>query len=300
MNSDDPNFVSPVQEIGGVFYKRDDLFQPFGPNGLNGGKCRQTFALIRDNFNYIREALNSTLITTSSVYSTTGAILAAYGERLGFKVVVAVGGTKAVKLDSHPMMQLAQHYGADVRIVCGTGYAGPIFKRIEEICRDEGVFDAVFSHNADENRSAILGTTAAQVANIPDDLDVLIVPAGTGLHMLGIMQGLEKYKKKVKRIIGCHVGPDRRDQIDGYLSRLEWQNPPFEMAALNLGTPYGKPCSEGLPNKEPLDELYESKSHVWMRENIDTKKDKTLFWIVGRKPSAQEVQLVMRQKVIAK
>lgn len=300
MDNADPNFISPVQELGGVFYKRDDLFQPFGPNGLNGGKCRQTFALIRDNFNYIRQALNSTLITTSSVYSTTGAILAAYGKRLDFRVIVAVGGTKPDKLNSHPMMNLAQHYGADVRIVCGTGMAGPILKRIEEICQAEGAFDATFGHNADENHHAILDTISAQVVNIPDDLDVLVVPVGSGLHLLGIMQGLEKYKKKVKRIIGCHVGPDRRDKIDSYLSPLEWQNPTYEMAALNLDTPYGKPCLEGLPNREPLDELYESKAHVWMRENIDTKKNKTLFWVVGRKPSAQEVQLIMRLYLAAK
>ena len=43
----DINFISPVQEQEGVFYKRDDLFTPFGVGGLNGGKCVRRFTLLR-------------------------------------------------------------------------------------------------------------------------------------------------------------------------------------------------------------------------------------------------------------
>lgn len=291
----DPNALTPVEEHDGVFYKRDDLFMPFGPGGLNGGKCRQTLALIRDNVDPIRQAHNSTLITTSSIYSTSGAILAAYGELLNFRVILAVGGTKPVKLPGHPMMRLAAHYGADIRIVCGTGMSGPVHKRVLDICQNEGSFNAIFSDNADENSRAILDSLSLQVQNIPDELDVLIVAVGTGLHLLAIMQGLEKYGKKVKRIIGCHVGPDRRKKIDGYLSPLEWQNPDYEMTPLNLNSAYGKPCIVHLPNGDPLDELYEAKAHVWMQENIDTTKLKTLLWLVGRRPSAAEVDALIDQ-----
>ena len=291
----DFNFVSPVQEQGGVFYKRDDLFAPFGPGGLNGGKCRQTFHLIKNNWDHLIQTFGGRLITTSSVYSTSGAILAAYAHRFHIKSILAVGGTKPETLGNHHMMRLSQAYGCDVRIVCGTGMAGPLKKRLTEICEAELVFNAVFSDNVDEQEKAILQPISDQVVNLPDDLDNLVVPVGTGIHLLAIMRGLEQHGKTVKRIIGCHVGPDRRKKIDGYLSPLEWQNPPYEMAALNLKTAYAKPCIEQMPDGDLLDEIYEAKTHVWMRENLDLKNEKTLLWIVGRRPSVEETDAQIEQ-----
>ncbi len=291
----DINFVSPVQEQGGVFYKRDDLFVPFGLGGVNGGKCRQTFHLIRQNWDYLQQAFNGQLITTSSVYSTSGVILAAYAHRLGLKSILAVGGTKPDTIDKHHMMRLAKAYGCDVRIVCGTGMSGPLKKRLTGICETEKVFNAVFSDNVEDQQRALLDPISAQVVNLPDDLDNLVVPVGTGIHMLAIMRGLQQHGKTVKRIIGCHVGPDRRKKIDGYLAPLEWQNPPYEMAALNLKTAYAKACVENMPDGDPLDEIYEAKTHVWMRENLDLKNEKTLLWIVGRRPSVEETDAQIEQ-----
>ncbi len=291
----DINFISPVQEQEGVFYKRDDLFAPFGPGGLNGGKCRQTFQLIKHNWDYIQQTFGGRLITTSSVYSTSGTILAAFTHRLGLKSILAVGGTKPNTIDKHHMMRLAKAYGCDVRIVCGTGMAGPLKKRLNGICESEIVFNTVFSDNVADQPRAILDPIAAQVVNLPDELDNLVVPVGTGIHLLGIMRGLKEHGKTVKRIIGCHVGPDRRKKIDGYLSPLEWQNPTYDMVALNLKTAYAKACVEHMPNGDPLDEIYEAKTHVWMRENLDLKNEKTLLWIVGRRPSVEETDAQIEQ-----
>ena len=38
-----------------------------------------------------------------------------------------------------------------------------------------------------------------------------------------------------------------------------------------------------------MDELYEAKAHRWMKDNINLDK-KTLFWIVGRRLTKQEVK----------
>ena len=291
----DINFVSPVQEQGGVFYKRDDLFVPFGPGGLNGGKCRQTFHLIQQNWKYLQDQFGRQIITTSSVYSTSGAILAAYAHRLELSAILAVGGTKSDTIDKHHMMRLAKAYGCDVRIVCGTGMAGPLKKRLNAICETEKVFNAVFSESVDDCAGPILDPIFSQVGNVPAELADLVVTGGKGNHLLGIIRGLQQHGKTVKRIIGCHVGPDRRKKIDGYLSPLVWQNPPYEMAALNVGSTYAKPCVENMPDGDPLDEIYEAKTHVWMRENLDLKNEKTLLWIVGRRPSVEETNAQIEQ-----
>jgi 1-aminocyclopropane-1-carboxylate deaminase/D-cysteine desulfhydrase-like pyridoxal-dependent ACC family enzyme len=251
--------------------------------------------LIQQNWKFLQDEFGGKIITTSSVYSTSGAILAAYAYRLKLNAILAVGGTKPDTIDKHHMMRLAKAYGCDVRIVCGTGMAGPLKKRLTEICDTEKVFNAVFSDSVEGDQGAILDPISAQVVNLPDDLDNLVVPVGTGIHLLAIMRGLEQHGKTVKRIIGCHVGPDRRKKIDGYLSPLEWQNPTYDMVALNLKTAYAKACVEHMPDGDPLDEIYEAKTHVWMRENLDLKNEKTLLWIVGRRPSVEETDAQIEQ-----
>ena len=38
--------LTPVQEIAGMYFKRDDLFTPFGAGEVNGGKLRQCMMLV--------------------------------------------------------------------------------------------------------------------------------------------------------------------------------------------------------------------------------------------------------------
>jgi len=44
-----------------------------------------------------------------------------------------------------------------------------------------------------------------------------------------------------------------------------------------------------------MDDIYEGKAHKWMRENIDTDAEKTLFWIIGRRLTAPEVDSLTPQ-----
>lgn len=38
--------LTPVQEVDGLRIKRDDLYAPFGPGEVNGGKLRQCVMLV--------------------------------------------------------------------------------------------------------------------------------------------------------------------------------------------------------------------------------------------------------------
>ena len=57
---------------------------------------------------------------------------------------------------------------------------------------------------------------------------------------------------------------------------------------ITLDTQYGKGATEFF-NGGQMDELYEAKAHRWMKDNINLDK-KTLFWIVGRRLTKQEVK----------
>ena len=56
---------------------------------------------------------------------------------------------------------------------------------------------------------------------------------------------------------------------------------------------YSKPIWEKVGD-EYMDIIYEAKAHEWMRENIDTKQEKTLFWIVGRRFSEEQVNNLIK------
>ena len=126
-------------------------------------------------------------------------------------------------------------------------------------------------------------TNSYQVQNIPDELDVLVMSLGVGIQFSCVLKGLKKYNKKVKRIIGVQVGPDRRKLIDSYLN----QNPLFEEP---LGieyelyqdtSAYSKTVDFNIGDFQ-LDDIYEGKAYKWMIENIDLNQ-RILFWCIGRR-----------------
>jgi len=271
----------------GVIYYRGDINKPYGENTICGGKVIQARELLYKNKSHIIENCNSTVVGQTSVHSTSGTILAAVAQELGFKCIVIVGGSNDKCLfTKNYMMRLAKHYGADVRNVCGTGMSGPVMHRLRELCKERNYFNACYSDNYDD----VIPCISKEVICIPNELDNLIIPVGSGINMSAILSGIRYFGKKVKRVIGCHVGPDRSDKI------LEMCNPllgsvKFEMQPLN--TVYSKPEYCVLPDGTQLDELYEAKAHKWMTENIDTKKEKTLFWIVGKRPTIKEVNMLL-------
>ena len=283
------NFNTPVELHNGIYVKRDDLFQPFGKHAINGGKTRQGIELIRRNIKDIQKNYNNTVVTTTSVHSSSGAIMAHICNHYKVKCVICIGGSSEKTVYNHHMMRYAHFFGAKIMNVCGTGMAGPVLKRMSDYIKENKYFDACYFHNADNCPEAILDMTKVQEANIPNDLDNLIVHVGGGLQMASIIRGLTAYNKSVKRIIGCHVGPDRREKIDYFINALEYPVLPYEMHPLN--TTYAKPEIQYIDSRKriKLDDIYEAKAWKWMKDNIDYKNEQTLFWAVGRRLTDKEV-----------
>lgn len=279
---------TPVQVIDGVFYKRDDLYTPYGTHDVSGGKVRQAIRLLYPLAEQIREQYSG-VVTHTQVHSTTGAIVARVCKELDLRCVICVGGSTPQTIENHHMMRYAKWLGADVRNVCGTGMHGPVLARMRELVKSENLFDAVFTHNINAREDAILYSIERQVANLPQGLDQLVIPVGSGVHFAAILRGLYKYRLSVKRIVGLCVGPKRTENINTWVNPLSgYELPEYELYCLN--TVYGKPLAESLSDGTVLDDLYEAKAHRWMREHLDTKNNSTCFWIVGRRLSETEVE----------
>ena len=286
--------VTPIEFCNRIFYKRDDLYTPFGENHVNGGKVRQAVQLFDEIHDDIRDNHNGGVVTASSVHSPQSAIIAKVAAEHGFKCIIAVGGTKPETLYNHHIMRLSRFYGADIQIVAGHGMTSAIDAGAKKkIIALNGYKLIKFAISLESNPEAIFDGVTDQVANIPDELDNLVIPVGSGIQFAGIVRGLKKYNKKVKRIIGVAFC-DRTKAINAHLDRFKYENFPEKVIEFDdyeivlTKHAYSKSMWEKVGD-EYMDDIYEAKAHVWMKENIDTNKEKTLFWIIGRRFTSKEV-----------
>jgi len=279
--------LTPVEEYNGIYYKRDDLYCPWGD--VNGGKVRQAGRLFWKYDEW------PGVIASVSVYSPTGPVISRVAKEYGKKCIIAVGGTKPELLDKLPMMKLAQHFGAEVRIVAGHGMKTAINARVNEICKDSGYHNIDYSKHIYQDSDLMFDTNAEQAQNIPDELDVLVMSLGVGIQFACVLKGLKKYNKKVKRIIGVQVGPDRRKLIDGYLNQNPLIESRFDLRyeLVQYKSAYSKSEIQKVEDFY-LDDIYEAKAHKWMLENIDLNQ-KILFWCVGRRLTGDEVESICKR-----
>jgi len=276
--------LTPVEEHDGIYYKRDDLYCPWGD--VNGGKVRQAIRLFENKRIYDWPGV----VAAVSVHSPTGPVISRVAKEFNTPCIIAVGGTKVENLDILPMMRLTRYYGAEVRIVAGHGMKNAINARVNEICEETGYHNIDFSHHIYNDTDLMFNTNSTEVLNIPNELDVLVMSLGVGIQFACVLKGLKKHKKKVKRIIGVQVGPDRRKLIDGYLNQNPLIEPKFDLEyeLVQYKSAYSKPEIQKVGNFY-LDDIYEAKAHKWMLKNID-KNQKTLFWCVGRRLTSDEVE----------
>ena len=276
--------LTPVEEHDGIYYKRDDLYCPWGD--VNGGKVRQAIRLFENKRIYDWPGV----VAAVSVHSPTGPVISRVAKEFNTPCIIAVGGTKVENLDILPMMRLTRYYGAEVRIVAGHGMKNAINARVNEICEETGYHNIDFSHHIYNDTDLMFNTNSTEVLNIPNELDVLVMSLGVGIQFACVLKGLKKHKKKVKRIIGVQVGPDRRKLIDGYLNQSPLTEPRFDLEyeLVQYKSAYSKPEIQKVGNFY-LDDIYEAKAHKWMLKNIN-KNQKTLFWCVGRRLTSDEVE----------
>ena len=279
--------MTPVEEHDGIYYKRDDLYCPYGD--VNGGKVRQSRLLFS---RYAGLGGWPGVVASVSVYSPTGPVISRVAKEFNTPCIIAVGGTKPELIDKLPMMKLSRYFGADVRIVAGHGMKNAITARVNEICKGNGYHNIDFSHHIYKDAELMFDTNAEQVQNIPDELDVLVMSLGVGIQFACVLQGLKKYNKKVKRIIGVQVGPDRGKLIYKYLNQNPLWEPQFDLdyELVQYVSAYSKSEIQQVGDFY-LDDIYEAKAYKWMLNNID-KNQKILFWCVGRRLTSDEVESI--------
>lgn len=236
--------LTPIERHGDIWLKRDDTY---AVAGVPGGKVRTCWALAQGA---------PGLVTAGSRASPQVNIVASIGARLGIPVRCH---TPTGELS--PEVQAAAAKGA-VIVQHRAGYNNVIVARAREDAAALAWREIPFGMECWE----AVRQTSGQVRCIPDGVQRIVVPVGSGMSMAGILHGLERLGRGIP-VCGVVVGADPRKRLDRW-APLFWR-----AELVPAGVDYHTPVEAELDGVL-LDPHYEAKCVPFLRPG-------DLFWLVG-------------------
>lgn len=273
------NDLTPVEYHDGIYLKREDLFKPFGDKTVNGGKLRQCYMLvdkIKDKYDGV--------ISCCSIYSPQAPITSAVANHFNLKCYIFYGSTTLERLNKMRMPWISKRYKAKIIIASKSGIHKILYNKARKIADKSNMFVVDYGFNIVEYEDLLTSAISNQVKNIPDDLENLVITCGSGITTIGVLLGLNKFKKNVKHIYLVCTAPNRKKLIDGTLSKYGIS---YDYTMIDLFHRKGFKYEDRLFQEIDgirLHPNYEAKSYNWLKKNIDYKNEKTLLWIVGSEP----------------
>lgn len=290
----DPHDPTPWQNRGGIWYKRDDLHR-HPVYGVNGSKYRAARYLIRK----AHEAGNYLVVSAASVKAPQSAIASVLAAEEGMACHVIVGGTTVEKaLAKHHPMQVAERAGATFSAI-PVGYNPALQKAgrdLVETMGDAWLFPYGTSTPPDATVTDIeefLEIGHEQVLNLPDEVETLVLPFGSGNTAARVMYALAIHGAgNIKKIVLVGIGPNRydwlMDRLNGVGVGLDTVGEfPFEIEHIPLH-PWFAEYGDLMPETSDgidMHPTYEGKVVRFLnsaRPEWWTRRDGTTgFWIVG-------------------
>jgi hypothetical protein len=256
--------LTPIEKYDGVLYKRDDLFIPFPGEMLNGGKVRQAINLIYQNLDLIRTDYHNKVATACGVDSPQGMIVSRVAKAYNLGCFVGYGALSPKTLAENKFIQHIRLNNGIADRIANYSYENVISSHLKNLQEENGgknFFIIKFGIEVEKN-PIVVDCIADQVKNLPDDLDNLVIPTGSG--------------KKIKNVYVVHVsGQDRNKKITEIAGLVPY------IYVKGTGFPYHRKVVSTVTDGFVLDEIYEAKVYDWMLHNIDLRGEKTLFWVVG-------------------
>lgn len=318
--------LTPIENTdSGRRYKREDSFAPLGYGGINGSKLRQLVFLVGE---YRKHGGSEGLVTAASVLSPQVSMAALVAKHFQMSALIVLGGTKPRTCVKHENVAIAAMAGASFAYA-PVGYNPTLQKQVDTMMKEralKGFFRLHYgittpSSCPDSDVEAFHSVGARQAANIPSDVETLVMPAGSCNSCTSVLLGIARTPpKSLKRVILLGIGPTRLRWIAGRLEQIrrvtgedvmklfrhKYHNHPdeephsgrasqYDLEHYDLHSTGYVSYAQGMPFK--LDGIrfhptYEGKCLTFMRENAGRFTDwwkgggKTLFWIVGSKPTA--------------
>lgn len=246
------NDLTPIEKHNNIYFKREDLFEIFE---VCGAKSRQAYYLIS-------KSKKNTIITCGSRVSPQIQIVANICKHLKKKCICFTNWGKIT-----PELQSAINDGAEIRQDKHWIYNNVVVYHTKQYCEQNP--DTEYIPFGMESLEAVR-QTAYQVKNIPDNVKRIVVVAGSGLNLCGILWGCKIFNKNVQ-IKAIRVGKDITEILNRYA--------PYDISNLeiiNSNLDYHEKVINNNFCGIELDEIYESKCIPFIQEN-------DLFWIIGKR-----------------
>ncbi|WPJ72073.1 hypothetical protein DEEACLCL_00056 [Salmonella phage CRW-SP2] len=207
-----------------VWFKREDYFAPLseyenGKQGINGSKLRQAIWLMLE---HIKAGGSPDLIHGTVVGSPQSPMATAVSRHFGGKTTTVLGATKPTTFMNHDMVKMSAWFGSVFNFV-GSGYNSTIQPRCKKLIEQQNPkayyleYGITLDHTV-HSPARIAGfhkLGGEQVANIPDHITDLIIPAGSCNSCTSILTGLAMHPKpNLKNVWLIGIGPNRLKFIE--------------------------------------------------------------------------------------
>lgn len=275
--------LTPVENIGGVWFKREDKFSPDGMH--NGSKFRQLIWL------FARQKFPG-VVSGAVTGSPQLPMVAACAKHYGMKCVQFTGARKSMALAGEKL-------GAKT-ILVNPGYGPLVNKRAKDYATAHGwlrVETNITLTTSDSEIEAFHRVGSEQVRNIPNCIETLIIPAGSRNSAVSILYGLHRYPtKSLKKIILMNINKNLEKHEKEMWERLKAcgvHKNGYDVTTFDVFgdgyTNYNKlrPFSHNGLTFHPR---YEGKCWNYIKDNLSVFRpfinDRTLFWIIGSEPKS--------------
>ena len=281
--------LTPVVRGERFSWKRDDAFAPYGALGVNGAKVRFLCWLLQRAV----DAGDRVVLTAGSVKSPQIGRTAVVARHFGLPCVVVLGATRPDSPVKHINVEVAREAGAEFDYI-NVGYNPALQKRLRELHEALGGYRISYGVSVPDDSTPELARefhalTAAQVQNLPESMETLIVPFGSGNSAASVLQGIDKYRPpNLKMVVLAGMGPDRTKWLKTRLELMGLEYPYKLCHRVDLfergWTNYGKRVSHRIDGFDGHP-TYEGKLMRWIDEKdrwwAEGGPDKVCMWVVG-------------------
>lgn len=247
--------LTPVEDHGGVWMKREDLYTFAGVRGAKVRTCMMLAQRAADR--------GVGVVTAGARQSPQVNFVAQIAARIGVPCRAHVPSGALT-----PELVAAKSAGAEV-VQHEAGYNTVIVARAREDAERLGWVEIPYGMESPE----AVTFTAPQVVNIPTGVRRIVNAVGSGMTLAGILHGLDEQGLDIP-VVGVCVGHPPVDRLDRH-APADWRD---RVEIVNHPSEYHDEAPVTVYDGVQLDPWYEAKC-------IDTLQPGDLLWVSAIRPS---------------
>lgn len=260
MNKKNISELTPVQEIDGFFFKRDDLFK--AADGAYGGKARVVEYILSNDTSF------GHVVTCGSRDSRQCELVARICKKYERRCDIFVpSGNDTDVIKSIESLGNATLHRTKV------GYNNVLISQSKHFAETTHSLYIPFGLECQQS----IDINKWQVQNIPQCVKRIVIPCGGGMNMASVIKGVESFLTHEIQVVGVVVGKDPKNVLERFVGEKDGifsTNVNYKLVYAE--TKYHQKAKSTSFCGIELDEVYEAKCIPFMQKG-------DLLWIVGKR-----------------